>query len=158
MSEHFESALFVYSEAGKIYRDSLVENSHGSSISPVSIEELRDNTSVLLKDTNHVVIAAELLIIKEVMLLSMKYGFSLGFLPLKEQKALKCCYIIPEDEAEMISLALKNDPSKESLIYLLLALMFQQTGHLERAEVWFKKVLELEPHALVFNELANVCQ
>ncbi len=117
MSEHFESALFVYSEAGKIYRDTLVENSHGSSISPVSIEELRDNTSVLLKDTNHVVIAAELLVIKEVMLLSRKYGFSLGFLPLKEQKALKRCYIIPEDEAEMISLALKNDPSKMDLVF-----------------------------------------
>ena len=59
---------------------------------------------------------------------------------------------------KVLAQALKNDPSKESLMYLLLALMFQRVGQVLKAEERYKKILELEPNALVFNELANICQ
>ena len=67
MPGHVDSSLFVYSESGKIYLDDLVNNVHGCGVSPVSIDELRDNSATLLKDTEHVVVAAELGVIKEVL-------------------------------------------------------------------------------------------
>lgn len=117
MADFVASALFVYSEAGKDYLEKLTENPHGVSISPVSIEELRENSAVLLKDTAHVVIAAELLIIKEVMRLGLEYGFSLGFLPLTHQKALVRCYGLSQDIDEAISVALGSGSTAMDLVF-----------------------------------------
>ena len=97
MAEYVDSSLFVYSESGKGYLDDLLNNSHGCAISPVPIEELRENSATLLRDTSHCVVAAELNIIKEVLQLAIDYGFSVGFLPLDVQKALKRCYFIPSE-------------------------------------------------------------
>ena len=117
MTEHVQNALFVYTAAGEIYLEDLVNNEHGTSISPIKIEELRDNSSALLKDTSHIVIAAETAVIKEILQLALKYGFSIGFLPLDGQKALRRCYKIPHDTAEMISLALSDSPSKVDVVF-----------------------------------------
>ena len=117
MSGYVDSSLFVYSESGKIYLDDMLNNVHGCIISPVSIDELRDNTTSLLKDTTHVIVAAELDIIKEVLQFSIDYGFSVGFLPLDAQKALKRCYFIPSEPQEMISLALSSEPSQIDIVY-----------------------------------------
>ena len=117
MSGYVDSSLFVYSESGKIYLDDMLNNVHGCAVSPVSIDELRDNSATLLKDTNHVVVAAELSIIKEVLQFAIDYGFSVGFLPLDSQKALKRCYFIPTDTQEMISMALSSEPSEIDIVY-----------------------------------------
>jgi uncharacterized hydrophobic protein (TIGR00271 family) len=117
MAEYVDSALFVYSEAGQIHLDDLLANLHGCSISPVSINELRDNSASLLKDISHVVVAAELKIIKEILQYAIDYGCSVGFLPLDSQKALKRCYSIPNDRMEMISLALSAHPSELDIVY-----------------------------------------
>ena len=117
MSGYVDSSLFVYSESGKTYLDDMLNNVHGCTISPVSIDELRDNSTSLLKDTTHVVVAAELDIIKEVLQFSIDYGFTVGFLPLDAQKALKRCYFIPSEPQEMISLALSSEPSQIDIVY-----------------------------------------
>ena len=117
MSGHVDSSLFVYSESGKIYLDDMLNNVHGCAVSPVSIDELRDNSATLLKDTNHVVVAAEISIIKEVLQFAIDYGFTVGFLPLETQKALKRCYFIPTDRMEMISLALSSEASVIDIVY-----------------------------------------
>ena len=117
MAEYVDSSLFVYSEAGKTYLDDILANAHGCSISPVSIAELRENSAALLKDASHIVVAAEIGIIKEILQLAVDFGCSVGFLPLDPQKALKRCYSIPHDRAEMISLALSAEPSEIDLVY-----------------------------------------
>ena len=117
MSGYVDSALFVYSESGRIYLDDMVNNTHGCSVSPVPITELRDNSAALLKDINHVVVSAELAIIKEILQLAIDYGFSVGFLPLDSQKALTRCYSIPSDLPEMISLALSAKSSELDIVY-----------------------------------------
>jgi uncharacterized hydrophobic protein (TIGR00271 family) len=117
MSGYVDSSLFVYSESGRIYLDDMLNNVHGCAVSPVSIDELRDNSATLLKDTNHVVVAADLGVIKEVLQLAIDYGFTVGFLPLDSQKALKRCYFIPTDPQEMISLALSSEPSVIDIVY-----------------------------------------
>lgn len=55
---------------------------------------------------------------------------------------------------EMVKIA----PSKRALMYAILALMFQKTEYLLKAEEWYKKVLDLESNAMILNELANICQ
>ena len=65
----------------------------------------------------------------------------------------KAAKLLKNHADKALAQALKNDPSKESLMYLLLALMFQRTGQVQKAEEWYKKILELETNALVFNEL-----
>lgn len=117
MSGYVDSVLFVYSEAGEIYLEDMVNNVHGCSVSPVSIVELRDNSTSLLKDISHVVVAAELNIVKEILQFAIDFGFSVGFLPLDSQKALKRCYSIPNDRAEKISLALSAQPSELDIVY-----------------------------------------
>ncbi len=117
MVEYVDSSLFVYSEAGSIYLDDILANEHGCSISPVSIDELRDNSATLLKDISHVVVAAELSIIKKILQYAIEYGFSVGILPLDSQKALKRCYKIPGQRQEMISLALSAQPSELDIVY-----------------------------------------
>jgi uncharacterized hydrophobic protein (TIGR00271 family) len=64
-----------------------------------------------------VVVAADLGVIKEVLQLAIDYGFTVGFLPLDSQKALKRCYFIPTDPQEMISLALSSEPSVIDIVY-----------------------------------------
>ena len=66
--------------------------------------------------------------------------------------------LLRDQADEVIEQCVKNEPSKKALMYLLLALMFQRTGLLRMADKWYKKTLELESHALVLNELANICQ
>jgi len=44
------------------------------------------------------------------------------------------------------------------IIYLMLALIFQKTRQLKNAEKWYKKILEHEQNALVFNELGCIYQ
>lgn len=117
MAEYVDSSLFVYSEAGKTYLEYLVDNPCGTSISPVSIEELRENSATLLKDIPHVVVAAEIQIIKEIIRLAIDYGFSIGFLPLDSQRALKRCYSLPQDRADLITLALRADPSDIDVVF-----------------------------------------
>ena len=117
MVEYVDSSLFVYSEAGSIYLDDILANEHGCSISPVSIDELRDNSATLLKDISHVVVAAELSIIKKILQYAIEYGFSVGILPLDSQKVLKRCYKIPGQRQEMISLALSAQPSELDIVY-----------------------------------------
>lgn len=117
MVEYVDNALFVYGDEGERYRDDVCSNEHGSSISTVSIEELRQNSAALLKDTNHVVAAAALPVIKEIFELAIKYGFSVGLLPLDTQRALKRCYGIPDDLQQAISLALEKTHSELDIVF-----------------------------------------
>jgi len=117
MPDYVASALFVYSGDGKLFLDEMANNPYDSSVFPVSVEELRENPAGLLKDVSRVVVSADLFIIKEVMMLAMEYGFSLGFLPLVRQRALSRFYGIPKSRSEMISLALQTDPGDMDLVF-----------------------------------------
>jgi uncharacterized hydrophobic protein (TIGR00271 family) len=117
MPDYVRSSLFVYSAEGQSYLEDLLGNDQGVSISPVTIEELRENSGSLLKDIDHIVVAAEIAVIKQTLQLAMDYGFSVGFLPLESQKSLHRCYSIPTDRAEMIDLALSASPSEIDIVF-----------------------------------------
>lgn len=117
MSGHITSALFVFSDAGKEHIELVEQNPHGTAITSVSFNNLQKNPSPILNDVTHVVICAELDIIKKVMNYSLEYGFSIGLLPLPSQRAIIQCYAIPKIASEAISLALVDEPSPIDLVF-----------------------------------------
>jgi len=117
MPGYVESALFIYSDEGRLFKESIVQNPHGTAVRTVHIDELRLRTLEVLRDVNHVVVSAELAVIKEVMRYAMQHEFSLGFLPLTNQKALFKCYRLPKDPDAMLSLALKNQSNDLDIVF-----------------------------------------
>jgi protein O-GlcNAc transferase len=52
----------------------------------------------------------------------------------------------------------EKDERHADIIYLLLALMFQKIGENEKAARWYKKILEHQENAFVYNELGCIYQ
>ncbi|MGD2093987.1 MAG: tetratricopeptide repeat protein [Phycisphaerales bacterium] len=52
---------------------------------------------------------------------------------------------------------IERDPSRTDMM-LILAMVFKRTGQLSSAKEWLEKILNQEPHALVYNELGFVYQ
>lgn len=52
---------------------------------------------------------------------------------------------------------IEQDPSRTDIM-LVLGMVFKQTRQINKAEKWFEKILEQEPHALVYNELGYISQ
>ena len=107
---YVDKALFVYSEEGGHYLQEISSNPHGTEVTSVPAGEFLVNPEELLRKTPHLVVSVPLKEMKEVMRCVMKYGGSIGFLPLEGQRALRRCYMIPEKNEEMIELALRDNP------------------------------------------------
>lgn len=52
----------------------------------------------------------------------------------------------------------EEDQTHADIIYLLLAIILQKTGQIEKAEKWYKKILEHQENAFVHNELGCIYQ
>ncbi|MGD8501509.1 MAG: hypothetical protein PVJ86_12725, partial [Phycisphaerales bacterium] len=63
--------------------------------------------------------------------------------------------ILNDQAIETVRQMLEKNPSRIDVM-LLVAIMLGKTGQLKEAEQWYKKLLEVEPHALVLNELACI--
>jgi Tfp pilus assembly protein PilF len=64
---------------------------------------------------------------------------------------------LSDEAVEAATQIIDNDPSRTDIM-LALAMVFKQTGQLNKAKEWFEKILEQEPHALVYNELGFIYQ
>ena len=58
---------------------------------------------------------------------------------------------------ELVRRIAHNDPSRTDIMFVIARLFFD-TGKLDQAEEWYKKILEQETNALVINELGCVCK
>ena len=65
--------------------------------------------------------------------------------------------ILNDEGVEVIRKIVDKDPSRTDVM-LALAVMLCKTGQLLKAEEWYKKILEQESHALIYNELARICR
>ncbi len=65
--------------------------------------------------------------------------------------------LLNEESVESVRQLLAKDPSRVDVM-LTLAIMFSKTEQLKKAEEWYKKLLEHQPYALIFNELACIYQ
>jgi uncharacterized hydrophobic protein (TIGR00271 family) len=116
MTEYVTSALFVHTEETTHLIKSLQNNSSGTRITPVSYDALMQAPQAQLEGVAHVVVAGSLDVIKEILRLGMKYQFSIGIIPAKEQKHLIKFYHLPKNPSAAVELALRQDGKTMDLI------------------------------------------
>jgi len=117
MNGYVESALFIYNEEGKEYEDAVVNNPHGVAVTSVPIEEFNEKTAEFLNTFSHVLVAAELKVVKQVMQHAIDLNLTMGLLPLPDQKTLRRSYLLPKDTDEMISLGLSDEAIELDIVY-----------------------------------------
>ncbi len=117
MSGCFDSALYVYSEAGELYLDLIDQNPQNITITPVPITEFTRSPETFTERSSHLLISAELHAIKKIMKLVMGRNVTIGLLPLPGQRMLSRCYAIPDNLDEMLALALKDDPDEVDVVF-----------------------------------------
>ncbi|MGD8500492.1 MAG: tetratricopeptide repeat protein, partial [Phycisphaerales bacterium] len=64
--------------------------------------------------------------------------------------------ILNDRAIEAVRHVVEQDPSRTDAMFAL-AVVLHKTGQLDGAEEWYKKILEIEPHALVLHELGRIC-
>lgn len=64
--------------------------------------------------------------------------------------------ILSERDVDLVRQLTARDPSRTDVMFVL-ARLFYDTGQLDKAEHWYRKTLEQEAHALVYNDLASIC-
>ncbi|WP_419174723.1 TIGR00341 family protein [Desulfosediminicola sp.] len=116
MGNRVDSDLFVYSEAGKGYHDRLARNSSGTVVTSLPMDTFSKNPEAYLRSTQHIVVAAELSSIKQVIEIAVEHGASLGILPLDDQKALVQCYGLPKNTQDRIDIALKSEHDQIDIV------------------------------------------
>lgn len=116
MAEYVDSALFIYSEEGQQFVDSVCQNSQGTTILAVAFEELLEEETRHLENCSHVVACGRLDVIKKIIAFARKYHFSLGIIPLASQSFLMKSYGLPTSFTEALSLALRDDPKDMDIV------------------------------------------
>ena len=109
MTHYVEAALLVYEPAAKNLVQPVVENTCGTSVSALPLEQVLADPAFCLADVSHVVVAATLCDVKRVLRLAMEYGFSVGILPPRRQGRLARYLDLPSRRDEAIAYALRTD-------------------------------------------------
>jgi uncharacterized hydrophobic protein (TIGR00271 family) len=116
MTEYVSSALFVYTDNTTHLIKPLENNSSGTRITRVTFDALMESPQQQLEGVDHVVVAGPLDAIKKILRLAMKYRFSIGIIPTKEQKHLIKFYGLPKNPSAAVELALRQDGQTIDLI------------------------------------------
>ena len=116
MTDYVPSALFIYTENSRYLLDQFRKNTFGVDITPVAFDGLMQDPEGFLENVGHVVVSGPLDIIKTVMDLAMKYGFSIGIIPAKGQINLRRYYSLPSQSRAALDLALQKNAQKMDLV------------------------------------------
>jgi len=65
--------------------------------------------------------------------------------------------LIDDKAQETVTEIIEKNPSRTDIMFML-AMVLVKTGQMDRAEYWYRRILEQQPHALVYSELALICQ
>lgn len=117
MTQHFKSALFVFTADTDYLIDSIKNNSVGCAITPVEINDFIRAPQSYLRDTSHVVVSGALGDIKAVLRKAMQHDFSVGFLPTEKQPLLTRSFEIPKNTGKAIELSLRQNAQTMDLIF-----------------------------------------
>jgi len=116
MPEYVAAALFVYTEESASFIGPLRQNSLGVNVTPVAYQDLQQDPAGSFKDTEHVVISGNMRFLKEMVRFALEYNFSLGLLPLPQQKSLSRSLNLPDTLSEAIDYALRKEVQTSDLI------------------------------------------
>ncbi len=65
--------------------------------------------------------------------------------------------LLSDRNVEVVCRMVAQEPSRTDVMFML-GLMFSKIGQPLKAEEWYKKVLEHEPHPLVYHELGRIAR
>lgn len=116
MNEHVDTALFVYAPEAEHLREQLLENTFKVTVTPVTLAAFLAAPDAFLLTNSHVVFSGPLEDFKRILRLATQHDFSVGLVPLAEQKQLSRCYDIPDQTETAIDLALQRDVYEIDLI------------------------------------------
>jgi uncharacterized hydrophobic protein (TIGR00271 family) len=116
MNEHVDSALFVYVPETEHLCSRLLENPFQATVTPVALAVFLDDPERFLTGTDHVVFSGPLEDFKRILHLATQHQFSVGLVPMAEQKNLVRCYDLPDQPEAVIDLALRRDGQVVDLI------------------------------------------
>ena len=108
MTEYVSSALFVYTQESEHLLEHMQSNGFGARITAIEFDAFEQDPDATLEGVGHVVVAGSLDIIKVVIGLAIKSGFSLGIVPLQSQKNLKKYFSLPGEPKAAVELALQQ--------------------------------------------------
>jgi len=116
MTDYVSSALFVYTKDTEYLSPRIIGNTHGADITPISYDTISKDPQTSLAGVTHVVVSGTPDVIKTILSLAVKYGFSVGLVPTEAQKNLIRFYDLPKDTDAAIDLALQADAPAMDLI------------------------------------------
>ncbi len=64
--------------------------------------------------------------------------------------------LLNDRNVEVVRNIVRKDPTRTDIM-LVLAKLFSDIDQLDKAEEWYSKVLDIDPHPLVFNEICSIC-
>ena len=109
MSKFVESALLVYDQAPEGLVSAVLDNSCGAAVNARPLAQLLEAPLACLAGADHVVVAADLDGVKQVLQLAMEHRFSVGILPILRQGRLVRYLDLPGNREQAIELALASD-------------------------------------------------
>ena len=115
MPDYFDSALFVYTDESASFLETIQNNSLGVKVTTVSYEILKQDVTTL-QSADHVVISGDIAFLKIMFHYAMAYNFSIGIIPLPHQKNIRRSFMLPNDKAGLVDLALRKDSRAIDLI------------------------------------------
>ena len=116
MTDYVSSALFVFTKDAEYLSPRIIGNACGAAITPISYDAIAKDPQTSLAGVTHVVVSGTYEVIKTILGLAMKYGFSVGLVPTEAQKNLIRFYDLPKDTNAAIDLALQTDAPAMDLI------------------------------------------
>ena len=117
MSDYSPRALFIHDADSTALIETCRQNTAGADILPLSIDDFIADPDAALKDgMQHVLIAASLQQIKQLLLLLRSREVVIGILPKKGQDKLRRYLDLPRSDVEALTLALQANPKASDMV------------------------------------------
>jgi len=114
--EYKKQVLFVWDDNGQKYLEELDKNPFGTKVVDCEASLFLTHPENFLPDSEHVVVAAGMTVIKQIIMLIESWDFSLAFLPLESQKKLIRLLDLSSKCEDNIETALSDDAKEIDLI------------------------------------------
>ena len=116
MSDYVDKAVFIYDQAGRNRLKDVMGNCVGVKITPYPLHEWLAEPVRVLDGAQHVVIAARMGRVKQLLRQSMDYGFSVGILSIESSRRMAQLLDLPENPVAAVEHALRSDAPVMDLV------------------------------------------
>jgi uncharacterized hydrophobic protein (TIGR00271 family) len=116
MPDYVDNAVFIYDHAGFPLVKEVMGNCVGAKVVSIPLQAWLDDPGAVLADAQHVVIAAAMGRVKQLLLQSMDYGFSIGILPIAGHRKMSRFLDLPDNPVAAVEHALRSGAPAMDLV------------------------------------------